>query len=330
MFNTGESNYPNTINSACADGTLGTTANCDTTTAYNSVDQITIASTGSSCMTVGSAVTVTAKFYCRNTSQYNSIWYATIVPSSGDATWTNIGASAVCSASGSITRTVTTTLSGSAGLQAIRAEIANGAVSTSCATVASGRYDHDDLLFTVASAPSSFNLLKDGTLAVTGYSTNALYNPGDTSSHTYIVQAADGTHARITAPARMCRRQRRPRRADHHRHYGCERLRAKRHPVNYTAGHRRHQPQLLKDGTVVVTGYTSGATYNPRDTSTHSYLVRANSASCGSTSSACMAGTDANGTPGAPTITGITDVSACAANGITITYTPGSPAGTTY
>jgi len=42
-------------------------------------------------------------------------------------------------------------------------------------------------------AGASYNLLKDAAVVVTGYTSGAVYVPGDASSHTYIVQAVSGT-----------------------------------------------------------------------------------------------------------------------------------------
>lgn len=95
--------------------------------------------------------------------------------------------------------------------------------------------------------------------------------------------------------------------------------------VAYTAGSGATSHDLYKDGVAVVTGYASGATYIPGDTSSHNYEVKAVSA-CGTTGSNTLAGTDANNTPGAPAITGITDVDACLQNGVQIVYSAGSGA----
>ena len=66
--------------------------------------------------------------------------------------------------------------------------------------------------------------------------------------------------------------------------------------VAYTAGAGATSHNLLKDGTPVVTGYVSGATYHPGDTSSHSYVVRAVSGSC-SADSIGSAFSDTNTTP---------------------------------
>lgn len=64
--------------------------------------------------------------------------------------------------------------------------------------------------------------------------------------------------------------------------------------VNYTAGTPATRHDLYKDSSLAVTGYTSGATYAPGDTSSHSYVVRAvNSLDTCYTDSASQSGTDA-------------------------------------
>ena len=67
--------------------------------------------------------------------------------------------------------------------------------------------------------------------------------------------------------------------------------------VNYTPASGASSHNLYKDGLLAVTGYASGATFLPGDTSSHTYIVRAISGSCHN-DSAPVAGTDAaSGTP---------------------------------
>ena len=324
---TGESNQPNTVNAGCADGTSNT--GCDTAD-YSSVDQITIASNDGTCLAPGKAATITAKYYCGDgSSDYLSIWYATTVPGSGSPTWLQISAPTACSATGIVTTTYSLTLSGSAGLQAIRAEIVYASSTANACNTTTNWADRDDLVFSVGAGGTptvSDNLLKDGATVVTGYTSNAAYIPGDTNSHTYIVQAVDanGCTANSTGSAGT----------DVNNAPGTpvitgitdlDACAATGIQVAYTAGSGALSHNLLKDGTVVVTGFTSGATYVPGDSNTHTYIIRAVGATCAS-NSAGMAGTDANGTVGAPAITGITDVDTCAATGIQVAYTAGSGA----
>ena len=94
--------------------------------------------------------------------------------------------------------------------------------------------------------------------------------------------------------------------------------------IVFTAGSGATSHNLWRDGSLVVTGYTSGTTYNPGDTSSHNYTVYAINGSC-STASNTMAGTDANEKPSSPSITGIVDNDPLNLTGIAIIYTSGSP-----
>ena len=77
------------------------------------------------------------------------------------------------------------------------------------------------------------------------------------------------------------------------------------------------------DGALVARGYTSGAVYNPGDMALHTFMVRAVNGACG-TDSVPVTALDGNNTPVAPTITGITDVDACAQSGIEVAYAAGA------
>ncbi len=78
---------------------------------------------------------------------------------------------------------------------------------------------------------------------------------------------------------------------------------------------------LLRDGTVVVTGYTSGATYNPG--TLPATLTRCGRVGACTTDSTGSSFADANNTPGSPSITGITDADLCAQNGIKVSFIRG-------
>ena len=79
-------------------------------------------------------------------------------------------------------------------------------------------------------------------------------------------------------------------------------------------------------GSKVVTGYTSGALYNPGDTASHTYVVRAVNGTC-HTDSAGSAFTDANLLPGVPVIGTVT---VTGPDKLAVSWTAGSPAGATY
>ncbi len=101
--------------------------------------------------------------------------------------------------------------------------------------------------------------------------------------------------------------------------------------VNYTANTPYTTHDLYVDSVLQVSDYASGATYNPGNTSSHSYVVRAiNGLDTCYTDSSSTPGTDANNTPGAPTVTAVNDVDTCSQSGVAIVFTAGTPAGSSY
>lgn len=72
--------------------------------------------------------------------------------------------------------------------------------------------------------------------------------------------------------------------------------------VYYNAGSGATSHSLYKDGSLAQSNYTSGALYNPGDTNSHSYFIRATN-SCGSADSTTQNFTDTNNST-TPTITG--------------------------
>ena len=153
------------------------------------------------------------------------------------------------------------------------------------------------VVYTAGSGAVNHNLLKDGVTVVTGYASGATYIPGDTRSHTYYVQAVNatcsmfstamaGTDASPGAPVITSIVDPHPSVQDGIKIY-------------YTPAGGASSHNLYKDGVLVVTGYVSGSTYNPGNTSAHSYVVSAVNGTC-STNSAALPGTDsatAHGTP---------------------------------
>ena len=179
--------------------------------------------------------------------------------------------------------------------------------------------------YTGGSGAASHNLVRNGTVVVTGYSSGALYNPGGTSSYTYVVRAVNGTCTTDSPGSGF---------ADANGTPGAPSIGSITDEsacaqsgirVNYTGGSGAASHNLLRNGTVVVTGYASGALYNPGGTSSYTYVVRAVNGAC-TTDSPGSGFADANGTPGAPSITGITDNDIHSLTGLTISYSAGSPA----
>ncbi|HZQ70072.1 MAG TPA: choice-of-anchor D domain-containing protein [Terriglobales bacterium] len=131
-----ESHQPNTINSGCADGTLGTFHSDE------SIDRLVIASTDGTTLTHGKSATITATVWAYSTADSLDLYYA---PNANSAVWTFIG-TIVPSGSGVKTLSSTFTLP-TGSLQAIRAQFRYQGSASSCT---SGSYnDHDDLVFAV-------------------------------------------------------------------------------------------------------------------------------------------------------------------------------------
>jgi fibronectin type 3 domain-containing protein len=93
--------------------------------------------------------------------------------------------------------------------------------------------------------------------------------------------------------------------------------------IAYTGGSGATRHDLVRDGGVVVTGYASGALYNPGNTASHSYVVRAVNA-CGTTDSGSQSFSDANNST-TPTIAG-PNANTCPDTTVTLTTEAGMSA----
>ncbi|MBN2384713.1 hypothetical protein JXQ70_17700, partial [bacterium] len=182
------------------------------------------------------------------------------------------------------------------------------------------------IVFTAGSGATSHNLWVDGSQAVTGITSPYTYVPGNTSSHSYVVRAINGScYANSNAVAGT----------DANNTPGApvissvtdlDACAATGVSIVFTAGSGATSHNLWVDGSQTVTGITSPYTYVPGNTSSHSYVVRAINGSCYANSNA-MAGTDVNnGVTTAPVISSVTDLDACAATGVSVVFTAGSPA----
>ena len=139
---------------------------------------------------------------------------------------------------------------------------------------------------------AGYDLLKDGASVVTGYTSGATYDPGDLSSHTYTIRANSTSGSTNSAAVVF---------ADGVQPGIAITSITDNNPglqngiyIYYTSTGLGND--LYKDGTLVVTGYISGALYNPGDTNSHTYTVRGSLGSCTKTS-AGYAFADAAGTP---------------------------------
>jgi len=133
-----EPHQPNTINSACADGTSGTFHSDE------SNDRIVVSSTNGGALTHGNTVTVTATVWAWNTGSSDSLdLYYTA--NANSPSWVLIG-TIVPPVGGAQAISRTYTLP-TGSLQAVRANFHYLGSASSCST---GAYDdHDDLIFAV-------------------------------------------------------------------------------------------------------------------------------------------------------------------------------------
>lgn len=181
------------------------------------------------------------------------------------------------------------------------------------------------ITYTVGTGATSHDLYKDGSIAVSGYSSGATYQPGDTTSHSYKIRAKKNTCYTDSTPVSGTDVNDKPGAPTITAITDVSACATTGIKVAYTAGSGATSHDLYKDGSIAVSGYSSGATYQPGDNNSHSYVIRAKKNTC-YTDSTAVSGTDVNDTPGQPAITSITDNDACATSGITINYTAGSGA----
>jgi len=96
--------------------------------------------------------------------------------------------------------------------------------------------------------------------------------------------------------------------------------------VNFTSGSGATQHALYRDGALAVANYKSGDLYNPGNTASHSYVVRALAGTACSTDSPAQAAADASGMPGAAVISAVDDNDPYVLDGVRISYAAGSGA----
>jgi hypothetical protein len=175
--------------------------------------------------------------------------------------------------------------------------------------------------YTPGQAALRHDLYRDGVLAVSSYASGATYHPPDRQSHSYVVRAVNDagytdsnamSGADLSVPAITSIDDLSP----------CAQTGIH---VNYLGDPAALRHDLVRDGSVAVTGYVSGALYNPADTVSHTYIIRAvYSSSTADSNSVAFA--DANNTPGKPVITQIGDLDLSYLTGVEVNFTPGGGA----
>ncbi len=97
--------------------------------------------------------------------------------------------------------------------------------------------------------------------------------------------------------------------------------------ITFAFGSPATSHELYKDGVLAQSGVSSPLNYSPGDSDNHNYAIRAvNSATGCYKDSIGVIAADANGTPSQPVIDMIVDNDPTLLSGITLTFSPGSPA----
>jgi len=178
------------------------------------------------------------------------------------------------------------------------------------------------ITFTAGSPATRHDLYKDGSLAQSNVTSPINYNPGDTSSHSYVVRAINGDDTCYTDsdPSSFADANSTPGTPTITSVTDVDPCATSGVQISWGAVSGATGYDLRVDGTTIVTNVTSPYTYQPGDNNSHNYEVRAKNATCTGAWSTAVAGTDANSTPGTPTITSVTDVDPCATSGVQISW----------
>jgi hypothetical protein len=173
--------------------------------------------------------------------------------------------------------------------------------------------------YTAGSGATSHNLLRDGSPVVTGYSSGGLYNPGDSASHSYVVQAVVSTCTTDSNPQSYSDSNGTPESPSAPTVTDPDPCVLTGVDVTWGSVSGATTYDLLIDGTTTISGVSSPYVYEPGDSGSHTYAVRAGTASCTGSWSTPTSGTDVNGllAPAAPLVG---DVSACASSGVQVTW----------
>jgi hypothetical protein len=177
-----EPNQPNTINSACADGTSGTFHSDE------SNDRLVVSTTDGSTLAAGKTVKVSATVwaYSSFTSDHLDLYYAA---NANSPSWTLIG-TITPTAAGAQTLSANYTLP-SGSLQAVRAQFRYQGSASSCTA---GAYnDHDDLIFAVGAGTPGFS--------VSASPSSVSVQQGTNASSTVTVTSQNGFNSATTLSA---------------------------------------------------------------------------------------------------------------------------------
>jgi len=153
--------------------------------------------------------------------------------------------------------------------------------------IISGIYDLDvclttgiQIVYFEGAGAARHDLYMDGSPVVTGYASGAVYSPGDNNTHSYLVRAISGDCHTDSDAANGKDNNGTPGQPVITEITDLDECLQTGISVIFTPGGGAVSHNLYKDGSVAVAGYSSGAAYDPGDTESHSYTVRAINGTC--------------------------------------------------
>ncbi|NOZ93874.1 MAG: PQQ-binding-like beta-propeller repeat protein [Acidobacteria bacterium] len=177
------------------------------------------------------------------------------------------------------------------------------------------------ITYTAGSGATSHDLYVDTALAVSGFTSGSSYNPGDTASHSYVIRAVDSTCYTDSASQSFTDADNTPATPGAPAVSDKDSCALSGVDITWTGVTGATAYDLLVDGTTTIANVTSPYTYSPGDFNSHTYQVRARNASCTGAWSAATSGSDQTATaPATPAAPAVTDNSACALTGLTISW----------
>ena len=147
------------------------------------------------------------------------------------------------------------------------------------------------------------DLVKDAVVVVTDYASGALYNPGDTTQHAYIIRAVYASSSADSNSVTFADANNTPGQPVITGIGDLDQALLTGVQVSFTPGSGATSHDLYVDGALARRNITSGYIYHPGDEAEHSYVVRAYNGTC-YTDSDAMTGRDMGIIPPAATDNG--------------------------
>lgn len=186
-----------------------------------------------------------------------------------------------------------------------------------------------EISWPAVSGATNYDLRIDGTTVIGNASSPYVYTPGNSNSHTFSVRAKNGNCAgnwsSNISGADLVLRPATPLAPTINDTNYCSLTGVQ---ISWTAVPNADSYDLMIDGTTVINSVTSPHLYQPGNSNSHNYQIRAIRSGCKGFFSPITAGIDriTLETPAPPSVT---DVDPCAQSGVSITWSP-VPGATTY